>query len=245
MQRDGRVAERHLLIVCRNQVPGWTRTELRLVQQIPVGRRQHHPRLVSILQELRSPDVVAVCMADDHVFDVGRIQSELRQPSDDLILDRVVVEGVDDDDPRRCLQGPRRELRLSHPVQIVEDLRRLGVPRGSRRRPGGSASPLGWCGRRGRAAASRPRLRVGRRTQLAEQLHMVRARRRPGSGHMTLDRICRSLSASAHRRRERQSQSRRESEDPHGQLHIRSRTACRTSRSAPGERKSAAATRQS
>ena len=42
--------------------------------------------------------VVAVPVAHDHVLDLRGIEPELLHPTDDLVLDRVVVDRVDDDD---------------------------------------------------------------------------------------------------------------------------------------------------
>src|SRR5690606_9515150 len=60
--------------------------------------------------------------------DVIRIEAHLPQAVGDLGLHRVVVDRVDDDDPRGRRQRPGRVLRLSYVIEVVEDLDGLGVP---------------------------------------------------------------------------------------------------------------------
>jgi hypothetical protein len=43
--------------------------------------------------------VIRVGVADEHVLDVGGIQSKFLESIDHFILDRVVEDRVDDDDP--------------------------------------------------------------------------------------------------------------------------------------------------
>src|SRR6187549_1428235 len=82
--------------------------------------------------------MIAVAVADQHVFDVRRVEADLLHAGDDFVLDRIVEQRVDDDDAGGGGDGPRRELRLAEPVEVVEDPHRFGMPlvarwRGSRR----------------------------------------------------------------------------------------------------------------
>jgi hypothetical protein len=58
-------------------------------------------RAKTLLEKPRTAHVVDVTMADEHVFDVGRVQPELGQAINDFVFDRIVEECVDDDDRPR------------------------------------------------------------------------------------------------------------------------------------------------
>jgi hypothetical protein len=78
--------------------------------------------------------MIAVAVADHRVLDLSRIEPELFQAADDFVLDRVVPDRVDDDDARRSRYRPRRVFFFPDEIEIVENLRRLDVPRIARGR---------------------------------------------------------------------------------------------------------------
>src|SRR5438477_12394751 len=81
-----------------------------------------------VLQVLRTADMITVTMADDHVFDIRRIEPELFKSADDLVFDRVLPDRIDDDDASRSCDRPRRNILLADEVKIVEHLCGLHVP---------------------------------------------------------------------------------------------------------------------
>jgi hypothetical protein len=67
-------------------------------------------------------------VADNHVFDLRRIEAERLQSTDHFVLDGVVEDRVDDDDAVAGVDRPRGIFGLSEEVQVVKDFRRLAVP---------------------------------------------------------------------------------------------------------------------
>src|SRR5262245_20682346 len=109
-----------------------------------------------LLKVLGAANVVRVGVADERVLDVGRIQSKFLEAVDHFILDRIIEDGVDDDDPLRRRQGPRRILGHPDEIQVVEYLRGLGMPLGGRRwsrLTSSAATPAGGRRRRDRRLA--------------------------------------------------------------------------------------------
>ena len=181
VERQGRVAERQLLTIGHDQVALRPRlTLVAAVEQIPVGRRHHHVRLGAVLKELRAAGMIEVAVADDDVLDVRRIESELLQPADHFVLDRVVEDRVDDDDAGGRHDRPRRVFGLPDEIEVVEHFGRLRVPQLASGPLAGRATPSAA---RGRGAARAPatggsrvrrrRLRTGR----AQERRKVLARR--------------------------------------------------------------------
>jgi hypothetical protein len=86
--------------------------------------------------------VVEVTVADDDVLDLRGIEAHLFQSADDFILDRVIEDRIDDDDPVRRRHRPRGIFGLSQEIKVVEDLDRLGMPlfAGRRLRRAGSST---------------------------------------------------------------------------------------------------------
>ncbi len=80
------------------------------------------------LQVAGATGVVAMAVADDHILDLRRIQSELLQPADDRVFHRVVEDRVENDDALGSSNRPCGILDLAYVKEIVEDLDRLGVP---------------------------------------------------------------------------------------------------------------------
>ena len=149
---DGRVAERQFVAfrphcdVLRRHAAGGGRGTLEC--RLPVGRAHHDLRAEALLQLRRALVVVAVRVADDHVLDVARIETELRQASDDLRLGGPGEVRVDDDDARRSSGAPRRNAgRVPSQYKLSKTLK-------------GGAYVLGRSG----AAPPRPR-RAGRRAR--------------------------------------------------------------------------------
>src|SRR3982750_3115950 len=89
--------------------------------------------------------MIVVAVADDRVFDLLRIEPELPQSLDDLVVDRVVENRVDENEAVGGLDGPGGVFALTDEVEIVEDLHRLRMPLGPRRR---SLRPRTWRGAR-------------------------------------------------------------------------------------------------
>src|SRR6202043_1613462 len=54
-------------------------------------------------------------------------EAKLAQPADDLILHRIVPDGIDQDDARRCGHRPGGILFLTNEIEVVEDLDGFGV----------------------------------------------------------------------------------------------------------------------
>ena len=48
---------------------------------------------------LRAAEMIEMAVADDRVLDRRGIEAELLQPADDFVLDRIVEDRVDEDDP--------------------------------------------------------------------------------------------------------------------------------------------------
>ena len=148
-------------------------------KQLPVGLGNHDARVVAVLQERGPADVIVVCVAHEDVLDLGRIEAELAQPADHLVLDRVVENRVDDDDAGRGDDRPGRIFLFADEVEVVEHLDRLGVPGLPRRRPG-------------RARGRGPRRARRRRRRLAQAIRQCRevlAGGRAGRRHVPLDGI--------------------------------------------------------
>ncbi len=72
----------------------------------------------------------------------------LRQAADDLILHRIIEDGVHQDDAAAGAQAPHRESRLPEEEQVVEHARGLRVPLARGSVPGSSARYLAHGGRR-------------------------------------------------------------------------------------------------
>src|SRR2546423_14202005 len=88
---------------------------------------------------LGAPDMIDMCVAHDGIFDPRRIEAELLEPADDLVLDRIGPDRIDDDDAVGGDDRPGGVFLLADVVEIVEYLDRLIVPGGAlrhRSRPG-------------------------------------------------------------------------------------------------------------
>ena len=111
VERDRRVAERECLAVGRDHVAGRLGAA-EPIDDLPVRRRHDDARLVALLQELRAAVMVGMRMGDDGVADRGWIEPQRLQPAGHLVLDRVVEERVDQDDPLRRRHRPRGVLAI-------------------------------------------------------------------------------------------------------------------------------------
>ena len=180
VERHRRVTQRQPVPVGRHDVAGRLPGRVLTVEQRPVGLRHHHLCAEPLLQVLRAARVVEMGMADHHVLDVGRVEPQRRQPVDDLVLDRVVEDGVDQDDAVRGGHRPGRVLGHPDEVQVVEDLHRFGVPRIPRWRRSRPAARAGAARARGAEG-----LRLG--ADAVEQPDVVTPRRLPGRLDMPLD----------------------------------------------------------
>ena len=153
VHRQCRVAEGQLLAIGHDHVALGFPRRILLIEHVPVGRGHQDACAELVLQVLGAAGVIEVPVADEDVLDVSGIESELLQAADHFVFNRVVVDCVDQDDALRCRDRPRRELGHPDVVHVVEDLRRLGVPRLAcrrRRRAPAATAATGSC-----AAATR------------------------------------------------------------------------------------------
>src|SRR5262245_66220022 len=73
-------------------------------------------------------------MADDCVFDFGRVQAHLLHSGIDLIFNGVIEDRVEYNDAVRLRERPHGILGLAKPIEIVENFDRFGMPGRSVRR---------------------------------------------------------------------------------------------------------------
>ncbi len=161
IQRQGSVAESELLAVRGLQIPLRFRAVGSLIEHIPIRRRHDDSRAVMILKEFRATVVIGVSMRHDGVFDIGRVQTQLLHPAGDLFFDRIVKDGVEDDDALRRRDRPHSVFGLAEKVQVVKNLYGFGIPRRPVRRPllptPASARAAALAARRWPTLPSRPR----------------------------------------------------------------------------------------
>ena len=109
-----RVAERQLIalrthgyVASRHPAGGSGRP---LQRRLPVCRT-HHDLCAEPLLQFRCPlIVITVCVADDDVLDLTRVEPELRHPVDDFGPRGPSEIRVEDDEAVARLQSPRRVL---------------------------------------------------------------------------------------------------------------------------------------
>ncbi len=176
VQGQCRVTEREGLTVGGHHVTFRPRLRAAL-EEVPIRRRQDHTGPEVILQVLGPAGMIEVAVAHDGVLDRGGIEPQLLQSSNNLVLDRVVEDRIDDDNPGRCGDCPRRVLRLPDEIQVVEDFYRFGMPLG----PVGRALPL--CRRRLACPGRRSRCR---RVTQAEERRVLLSSGRFGGCHVRL-----------------------------------------------------------
>src|SRR5262245_24369948 len=102
-----------------------------LGDHIPVRFRHDDVWVVGVLEIFRTEVAIVVSMMDDHILDLSRIQANLFQVFPDLLLDGVIVRGIDQDDSFRRRYRPYRliiQVAVSHVVEIVEDLDWISTP---------------------------------------------------------------------------------------------------------------------
>ena len=75
---DGGIAQGHLLAVGRDDVALGhpARHVVRLGDGIPVGRAHDDARAIFVLQHLGAFVMIAMAVADDHIFDGGGIEAQ-------------------------------------------------------------------------------------------------------------------------------------------------------------------------
>src|SRR5436190_15143826 len=127
--------------------------------------------------------MIAVTVADDGVLDVLRPESDLFQAFGDLVVDRIIVQRIQNDDAVRRGDGPRRHIFHPDEIEVVEDLHRLGVPRVMCGRTGWRTARLS----RSRAAASRPRTCRFSGTERREEHGVIGFRGRLSGGDVRFD----------------------------------------------------------
>ena len=178
---DDHVARRHA--ACRGRRPPQRR--------LPIGRTHDDLGAEALLQFRGALIVVAVRVADDHVLEVARIETERGEALNDFRLGGPGKVRVEEDDARAGLQRPRRVLARAEPIEVVEHLQWRRVPRGAVGRCRRPASPtaaggLTAGGRRGRGPAS-GRGRRADRTQIDERIAEIETRGRPRRGDVCVD----------------------------------------------------------
>src|SRR5262245_52461090 len=99
-----------------------------MLDQIPIDRGHDDARAKMLLEILRAAGMVLVSVTDADILDGCGIETQFLEPVYDLVFDRIIVDGIDDDDSIRRRDGPCRILRLPNPIKIVEDFYRFGVP---------------------------------------------------------------------------------------------------------------------
>jgi hypothetical protein len=102
-----------------------------------------------------------MAVADDHIPDIRRVEPEFLQAFVHFSLDRVVEDGIEQDDALRRRDGPRGEILFADEIQVVEHLLRLGVPALARRRcrrPAAAATTAATAGTTGTTTTRRRRI---------------------------------------------------------------------------------------
>ena len=118
-------------------------------------------------------------MADDRVFDFGRIQAQLLHAGIDLIFNGVVEDRVEHDDAVGGRERPHGVLGLAEPVKVVE--------RPSPVRHARSIGPA--CRRAALPAALATRPATGCVPPLAAPVRRLRPRGAAGAGQTKLNRF--------------------------------------------------------
>ena len=130
-ERHGGVAERELLAVGDVHValhdgPVWA---LPCDDGVPVGCAHQDSRLVRVLNVEAAACVVVVPVADDQIFDLGRVEPHLFQSTHQHVATLVgVVKRIEDDDAVARWNGPRADVAETEVVQVLEHANRLEQP---------------------------------------------------------------------------------------------------------------------
>ena len=119
VHRDGGLAGRHDLPIGRHPVAPRQRLPnpgiAAFGDDLPVARTHVDARVELLLQILRPTEVIAVPVRDQHVRDLGRVEAQPPHVVDDA-ADGVVERRVDQHDPGRSGDRPRRDLDAEQPV---------------------------------------------------------------------------------------------------------------------------------
>ena len=103
----------------------------RLVDGIPIRTAVHEVRRRHlVLKESRAAVVVAVGVRNDDVLDLVDVEAKFPHPACDLVRRRVVEERLEDDDAFAADESPGVVDLGAEEIEVVGDLRGLGVPRG-------------------------------------------------------------------------------------------------------------------
>jgi hypothetical protein len=111
IERQRGVAERELVTVRRDHVAlglDFRRQPRAGLCEVPIGGGHDDARAELLLQVFCSADMVDMAMTDQCVSDFSRVEAELLQAADDLVLDRVGPDRVDHDDAVGGDHGPGR-----------------------------------------------------------------------------------------------------------------------------------------
>ena len=103
-------------------------------RRFPICRAHHDLCAIPALEQRGALIVITVRVADQHVLDLARIETERRQPLDNLRLDGVIEQRVDEDDAVGRRERPGGVNLRTDEVEVVKHLDRFGIPPGS----------LGW-----------------------------------------------------------------------------------------------------
>jgi hypothetical protein len=134
IQLDRAVAELQLVSITDRYIalrrpPPQSIVELqgRLLELTPIDVGYNHTRVILLHDVSRTSIVITMRVTDDEELNLCWIEPDLAHPtSDDAFRFIVVVEGVDEDDPFRCRNGPGRNKFRSEEMDIVEDFHWLG-----------------------------------------------------------------------------------------------------------------------
>ena len=72
-----------------------------VLRQVPIGGRHDDVGAEMLLQIGGAADVIDMTMGDERIFDLCRVQSELAQSADDLVLDRIGPDRIEQHDALR------------------------------------------------------------------------------------------------------------------------------------------------
>ena len=125
IERDGGVTQRQFLSVGDVHVARGSRGKVGFFgadrDHVPIRGGHQDVRMIHILQVLRAPEVIAVAVGQDDVFDLRWIEPRFFVTGKNNVLGVVViVQGVDLDDPGAGHQGPRGDDVRSQIVELIK-----------------------------------------------------------------------------------------------------------------------------
>src|SRR5262249_43054405 len=77
------------------------------LNQIPIWPTHNDPGPISSLEHLGTSDVINMCVGDDNLLDVFRIEAKLLHSTDDQFLGVIGIDSIDQNDPFSLSSRPR------------------------------------------------------------------------------------------------------------------------------------------